>query len=91
MKLFAYSTRSARAAEPNTALTSKRALAHQFRLLNEKNQVKFLGTAFFRSDKKDKSDTDFSKDARLPLTEFGMSYECTQIQYKHNDEWKTLN
>jgi hypothetical protein len=90
MKLFAYSTRNPRAAEPQSVTTSKRAIVHQFRLINEKNQVKVLGTAFFRSEKSDKSHFHFGKDAQQPLVDLGTQNACTQIQYFQDGAWFTL-
>jgi hypothetical protein len=90
MKLFAYTTRSTRATEPLSIAVSKRAIVHQFRLINDRNQVKLLGTAFFRSDKSDKAPVKLGKDALLPLTELANQYECTQIQYFQDSVWHTL-
>lgn len=90
MKLFAYTTRSPRATEPLSVAVSKRAIIHQFRLINDRNQVKLLGTAFFRSDKSDKAPVKFGKDAALPLAELANQYECTQIQYFQDGAWQTF-
>jgi len=90
MKLFAYITRSPRSAAPQTMNVAKKSIAHQFRLLNDKDQVKLLGIAFFRSEKYDKSTYAFGKDARIPLIEAGVANDATQIQYLQDDTWKTL-
>lgn len=90
MKLFAYITRSPRSAAPQVTNIAKKAISHQFRLLNDKDQVKVLGTAFFRSEKSDKSTYAFGKDARVPLIEAGVGSDCSQIQYLQDEVWKTL-
>lgn len=90
MKLFAYTTRNPRANEHTAMCVSKRALVHQFRLLNEKNQVKLLGTAFFRSEKGDKSAYHFDKDAAQPLHDLGTEYSCNQIEYFQDAAWQPL-
>jgi hypothetical protein len=90
MKLFAYTTRGIRSLEQTSILVSKRAIAHQFRLLNDKNQVKLLGNAFFRSEKGDKSAYHFGKDAAQPLVDVGSLNESTQIQYFQDGAWQTL-
>jgi hypothetical protein len=90
MKLFAYTTRGTRSLEQTPTLISKRAVTHQFRLINDKNQVKLLGTAFFRSEKGDKSTYHFGKDAVQPLIDLSVSNEATQIQYFQDGAWQTL-
>jgi len=90
MKLFAYTTRGARSLEQTSVLVSKRAVVHQFRLLNDKNQVKLLGTAFFRSEKSDKSHSSFDKDALQPLEDMRSLHECSQIQYFLDGAWQAL-
>jgi len=91
MKIFAYTTRGARSAEQVAVGATARTVVHQFRLLNEKKQVKLLGTAFFRSDKSDKSLFSFGKDAAKPLQDADPVLLCTQIEYLNNGEWQTLN
>ncbi len=91
MKIFAYTTRGTRTAEQTAITATARAVVHQFRLLNEKNQVKLLGTAFFRSDKSDKSLFSFGKDAAQPLHDADPLLLCTQIQYVNDGEWQELN
>jgi hypothetical protein len=91
MKIFAYTTRGARTAEQTAITVDERAIVHQFRLLNEKSQVKLLGTAFFRTDKSDKSLFSFGKDAAQPLNDAEPLLLCTQIQYLNNGDWQELN
>ncbi len=91
MKLFAYTIRGARAAEPHIATTSKRGVSVAFRLVDAKERVKFLGTAFFKTDKTDKKGNHFADDTLLPLSEFGSAQGCTHIQYLQDDDtWKTM-
>lgn len=90
MKLFTYSTRSLRTSDQRMITISKRAIVHQFRLINDKNQVKLLGTALFRSEKSDKSTFHFGKDARQPLYDLGTQHHATDIQYLHDNTWVTI-
>lgn len=92
MKLFAYMTRGARTSEPDISLTSKKAIALNFRLLNAKQQTQFFGTAFFRqgANKKEATRIQPGKDAFLPLTEFGSLHHCQYIQYWINDSWQDI-
>lgn len=89
MKLFAYTTRSIRATEQVVHLVAKRAESYQFRLVNDKNQVKLIGTAIFRLERSDTSKPHFKADAQRPLLELGAPLEATSIEYFYQDDWHT--
>lgn len=89
MKLFGYTTRSIRANEQIVHLVAKRAEAYQFRLVNDKNQVKVMGTAIFRLEKSDEAKPCFKADAQTPLIELGASASASIIQYFYNNDWHT--